>query len=577
MERFKIKSSLQIYFLSFITGLLSGLVVILFSFVMAEIEHFIGFNNFDSRYLFRSEFTITDVLKYLLIPTIGGLAVGIITSNYCKEAAGNGMDNLMEAFHFKEGFMKGRISIFKTITTLLTLGSGGSAGKEGPVAQIGASIGSKICTLFKGGARARRTLLLAGSASALGTAFQAPLGGALTSIEMVYEEDIESDALMPAIISSISAYILYHLIGYKSEWFGLGGITSQAISTYPFYILLGAICFGIGYTFIRFNTFVKSTFSKLNIKPFLKPALGGFLVGSVGLFFPAVIGTGESFIRNFSTGSILTYDAPVQMAFMIVLLILVKGVVTSLTIASGGSGGIFGPSLFLGGSIGALVAFIAKAFFQVEDISVVSFMLVGMGAFYSGVARAPIAGMVMICELVGNYVLLPPLMFCAIIILITSGKVKIYQFQTKNRFHTPAHLWDIRYDVLRSIFIKNYPASIKFDMILTCDTKANKATFVFGTQENYQYIVMDENWKYLGVYHPHISSKISSDFSMNDFKEEEVKYLPSIDYEKSIGDAMEIIVNNSTDKVPVIKEGNLIGYLQIDEIMKIYYQVVKNK
>ncbi len=191
------------------------------------------------------------------------------------EAKGNGIDGLLDAFHNQNGEMRGRVSVYKSIVTIITLSSGGSAGKEGPSAQIGASIGSKINNLFGGGARARRTLLLAGAAASLGTIFQAPLGGAITAIEMVYKEDIESDALIPAIISSVSAYFLLSFFGLvHRDLFTLRELEPKYLTLYP---LLGVICFFVGLTLVKFIQRVKSFFLNWNIYPPFKPAIGGLI------------------------------------------------------------------------------------------------------------------------------------------------------------------------------------------------------------------------------------------------------------------------------------------------------------
>ena len=205
----KIKNSIHIYFISFLTGIITGCFIILFSKILSYAENFFPFLNVSANSYLTQGFN----WQYLFLPVLGGLLVGFITHYYCPEAKGNGIDNVLDAFHNRDGEMRGRVSVYKSIVTILTLSLGGSAGKEGPAAQIGASIGSSINDFFGGGARARRTMLLAGVSASLGTIFQAPLGGALTAIEMVYKEDLESDALIPSIISSVSAYFLLSFFG----------------------------------------------------------------------------------------------------------------------------------------------------------------------------------------------------------------------------------------------------------------------------------------------------------------------------------------------------------------------------
>ena len=205
----KIKNSIHIYFVSLLTGLFTGSFIILFSKILSFAEDIFPFFKVSLDSLVNREFN----WQFLFLPILGGLLVGFITHYFCPEAKGNGIDNVLDSFHNREGEMRGRVSVYKSVVTILTLALGGSAGKEGPAAQIGASIGSQINNFFGGGARARRTMLLAGVSASLGTIFQAPLGGALTAIEMVYKEDLESDALIPSIISSVSAYFLLSFFG----------------------------------------------------------------------------------------------------------------------------------------------------------------------------------------------------------------------------------------------------------------------------------------------------------------------------------------------------------------------------
>ena len=193
--------------------------------------------------------------------------------------------------------MRGRVSVYKSIVTILTLSLGGSAGKEGPAAQIGASIGSSINDLFGGGARARRTMLLAGVSASLGTIFQAPLGGALTAIEMVYKEDLESDALIPSIISSVSAYFLLSFFGVIHR--DVFPLDELSVAYLPFYPILGFICFLIGFLLVNFIKTLRGFFAKWKIYPPFKPAIGGLVCGIIYLFFPVVSGTGENFIHKF--------------------------------------------------------------------------------------------------------------------------------------------------------------------------------------------------------------------------------------------------------------------------------------
>jgi len=501
------------------------------------------------------------------LPIIGGLLVGLITHYFCPEAKGNGIDNVLEAFHDKEGEMRGRISIFKAIVTILTLSSGGSAGKEGPAAQIGASIGSKISDLFGGGARARRAMLLAGASASLGTIFQAPLGGAITAIEMVYKEDIESDALIPSIISSISAYFLLSFFGIiHRDFFSLKELSVVYLPIYP---LLGFICFIVGFILVKSIKTLKKQFQNWKIYPPFKPAIGGLICGLIYLFFPVVSGTGENYVHSFLLEPIIRSSMPQNdLMFFIFAVIGLKVIATGFTIASGGSGGIFGPSIFLGGTIGMLVAEFASLYYRVDPLHYQSFILVGMGAFYAGVASAPIAAMIMVCEMTGSYVLLPPLMICSILVVLLSKKLNLYQSQTRDRFHSPAHSWDIQTDLLKSMEVFRYKKYFHHTSVFSVNTHFSKIHKLAGELDEKDFILVNEDNVYLGMISSHKLLKINSKKILL----ASISAITPIRINQHIGDVLSLLKEKNLDKAPVVnEEGVFIGYLRYHEILELYY------
>lgn len=222
---FRISGRRSLYFYCILTGIVSGLGAFLFSRILAVCEYLfldraagLSLPHASGEFLIDSSDTLHWGIPFsdeyrpwvvFFLPIIGGLLTGWIVNRFSPESGGTGSDAMIDSFHNQEGRMNPVVSLVKSIATVFTLASGGSGGKEGPISQIGAGFGSLLATLLKAGARARRTLLLAGTAGGLGAIFHAPLGGALTSVEMIYREDIESDSLIPCIISSVSAYLVY--------------------------------------------------------------------------------------------------------------------------------------------------------------------------------------------------------------------------------------------------------------------------------------------------------------------------------------------------------------------------------
>lgn len=386
---------------------------------------------------------------FFLLPVIGGLVSGIITYTWAPEAEGHGTDAMIEAFHRKRGNIRARVPFVKAIATIATLGTGGSAGREGPIAQIGAGVGSWIGRRFGLTVRERRALLLAGTAGGLGAIFRSPLGGALTAVEVLYREDFESEALLPSIVSSVTAYAVF------SSVFGYGRIFALPASfafrnpiELAFYAVLGLVCIPVGILYIKlFYGARDKLFRPLPIPKHIKPMLGGLGIGLIGLFLPEVYGAGWGQIQ-------LALFGQVSLGMMLAL-VAGKIVATSLTIGSGGSGGVFGPTLFIGGMLGGAIGLIGNHFFPDIVTQPGAYVLVGMAAFFAGVANAPLGVLLMVCEMTGGYDLIAPLLLVSTIALLFTRRYSIYEKQVQDKFHSDAHLADRVVNILHTVPVRD--------------------------------------------------------------------------------------------------------------------------
>jgi CIC family chloride channel protein len=515
-------------------------------------------------------------LLVLLLPAFGGLAAGLIIHFFCRDAEGTGTDEMIYAFHYNEGKINTRVPFFKAIATLFTLPTGGSGGKEGPISLIGAGIGVWFSNLLKTGARARRTLLLAGTAAGLGSAFRSPLGGALTAAEMVYRHDIESDALIPCFISSVTAYLVY--IAYAGAESAFHITTPQAFHANEilFYLLLGGLCFAFGYLLIKGFKDTRVFFDKIKLPKWLKPSVGGLLTGAIAVFFFGVAGTGTDYLSYIIEGHFPDYF-PIQGAIAIVLSCLfiafLKIVASTLTIGSGGSAGIFGPSLFIGAMLGAAVGTLAQLVFPNQQVSVASFMVIGMGAFYAGVAQAPVAGIVMIIEMSGNYSLLPPIIIVSVFTFLLSRKISFYKNQVDNRFKSPAHSYNMRNDVLDHTTLKDFFP--EFRILATADkdwTFTELQQHAVSTHAS-DFVVIDSNWNYEGI----ISLR-NINVKKEDLEKPIAGYaekIPTINSDENLSQALNVILKYDVDKVAVIEQNKYIGYVRYRDIFEAYNTKVK--
>ncbi len=427
---------------------------------------------------------------FFFLPLVGGLLSGLLVYRFAPEAEGHGTDAMIDAFHNKGGKIRPRVPFVKSIATICTLASGGSAGREGPIAHIGAGFGSMVAGFFKLGERERRILLLAGCGAGLSAIFRAPLGGALTAIEVLYKEDFETEALIPTVISSITAYIIFTLLFGSQPIFYFPGYTFSDPRELVFYMVLGLICIPLGIFYIKvFYGMRDRLFRCINIPRYFKPMLGGLSVALIGLYFPQVYGDGWGWLQLAILGKL-------SISLMLAIAVM-KVFATSFTISSGGSGGVFGPTLFIGGMVGGAVGFLSNHFFPEIVLHPGAFVVVGMASFFAGVANAPIGSLLMCSEMTQGYGLIVPLMLVSIIALLFTKKYSIYEKQVQNRLTSPAHMGDFTINILEEMKVGHHyiPHTIP---PLSLTTPYGVLKDIFARSSNDCFPVCDESGEIIG-------------------------------------------------------------------------------
>lgn len=387
-------------------------------------------------------------------PAVGGLLCGLFLFVVTKtpEASGQGTDRSIYAFHHHGGVLRKRVAPVKLIASTITLGSGGSAGYEGPVSQIGSGIASLICRLFKMPRAVRRQFGLAGMAAGLGAIFKAPLSGALTSVEILYREDFESSAFGTSIVASVVGFAVYSSVFGTAPTFNVPNFYFANGIELLFCAILGLICVPLSFVYVKCYYAVEDFFSRWNAPNWLKPAIGGILCGIVAIGFPQAMGGTWDYVESMTR---LVDPSSAPSVIFLLGLVLAKILATSFTVGSGGSGGVFGPSLFLGGVIGAAFAVAVETLGPGILREPGAMPLVGMGAFFAGAAKAPLAGVVMVCEMTGSYQLLPGIMIAAVVHVAFSRKWSIYRSQVLNKFASPVHRLEMDPDLLRTISVES--------------------------------------------------------------------------------------------------------------------------
>ena len=342
-------------------------------------------------------------LGMILLPALGGLIIGPIITRLAPETKGHGVPEVMEAAILRGGRIRKRVALLKVIVSSITIGSGGSAGREGPIAQIGATLGSIMGQLFKLDTRSTRLLVVCGLAAGIAGTFNAPLGGALFGLEILYR-GIGLFNAMPVILSSvIGATVASVFLGRKPA-FNPEGLTTWTPQELPLYLLLGAVFGILSILWVKVFYAVENFFEKLNASPQLKPAIGGLIVGLIGVFYAGygIMGVGYEGIDLVLAGK-LTLTLLIILGFLKIL-------ATSFTIGSGGSGGIFAPSLYIGSMFGGAMGILFHSMFPSIVTQPATYALAGMAALFAGAAQAPINVIIMIPEMSGTFTLIPPIM-----------------------------------------------------------------------------------------------------------------------------------------------------------------------
>lgn len=443
------------------------------------------------------------------IPALGGLVVGPLVYFLAREAKGHGVPEVMEAVAIKGGVIRKRIVLIKSMASAVCIGTGGSVGREGPIVQIGSAIGSTIGQLFKVSGDRMRTLVGCGAAAGIAATFNAPIAGSMFALEIILG-DFGLATFSPIVISSVTATaISRHFLGDMPA-FIVPAYELVSAWEFPIYAVLGLFCALIAVTFIRVLYRLEDTFDAIKFPEYLKAAVGGLIIGVMALLFPHILGVGYGAID-------LSLSQMIPWWFMF-LLILCKILATSITIGSGGSGGIFAPSLFLGAMTGGFFGMVIHHVFPGATASPGAYSVVGMGAVVSATTHGPLTAILMLFEMTGDYKIILPLMITCIISTLAGSRLLKESIYTLKLIRRGV---DIRagkeVNVLKSIPVKDVmnpdvetlPENLSMEKLFGRISKSNHNSFPVLNEKSeltgilsfidYSNAVFDENLKYLVV------------------------------------------------------------------------------
>jgi len=359
---------------------------------------------------------------------------------------------MINAFHRQDGVVRKRVAWVKGLASIFTLGSGGSGGREGPTMQIGAALGSTVGRWLRVGTVERRVLMVAGVAAGMSAVFRTPLGAALLAVEVLYRDDFEAEALVPAILASVIAYSVVISIYGESILFARAPRYPFVPTHLPLYGLLALLVALVASLFVKGLRTTQRLSARLPLPPWVRPAAGGLLLGAMTVAIILLLGP---WLHHAGRGlgllgggygaaqaAIIGADwlPPGWRAVEILLFLCgVKLVASCQTIGTGGSAGDFAPSLVLGGLFGGAFGRAAQIILKDPTIDPGAFALVGMGAFYGGVAHVPVSALILVSELAGSYDLLVPLMLAEGIAFVALRNVSLYSSQVRTRRESPVH------------------------------------------------------------------------------------------------------------------------------------------
>jgi chloride channel protein, CIC family len=571
VERAKMTEYTFMIVAALIIGVLAGFGAILIRTMISEISSF----SFPGTADLLTNIIENPWVRKLFVPALGGLIVGPLIYFFAKEAKGHGVPEVMQAIILRGGVIRPRVAVIKAIASAVTIGTGGSVGREGPIVQIGSSVGSAVGQFFRVSSHRLKTFVGCGAAAGIAAAFNAPVAGALFSVEIILQ-DFAFAHFSPIVVSSVMATVVSH--AFEGDFAAFKVPAYKLTSPYEliFYFILAVLSALVGHLFIRLLYFSEDFFDdRLKFPEYLKPVIGGFIIGGGALFFPEIMGVGYESINSALHGNTIWY--------MALLLLFAKVLATSITLGSGGSGGIFVPSLFLGAMTGVFFGGLVHSFFPEISSDPGAYALVAMGGLISATTYAPITAIVIVFELTNDYHVILPLMITCIMSTIISLKLSRESIYTKKL-------------VNRNILVKDGTDSNVMKGIMVKDVYTDTVDIIDDHMKFDEVInrVVASHEKYFPVVNRR--GTISGIISMNEIKEhlydrdmlqhvliaEDIsnKHFKTVNPGDNCQDALDIMSSHDLDGLPVIKSvksKKLIGMIWRKNIVDEYNREIEKR
>ncbi|HHH42428.1 MAG TPA: CBS domain-containing protein, partial [Chloroflexi bacterium] len=421
----------------------------------------------------------------------GGLLVGPMVYFLAREAKGHGVPEVMEAIALHGGRIRPIVVVVKSLASSICIGSGGSVGREGPIVQIGSALGSTFGRIFRLSDERTKNLVACGAAAGIAATFNAPIAGVMFALEIILAE-FGLMQFTTVVVASVLSSVIGRIFFGDVPAFPIPPYAPASAWELPIYALLGVVAAFVGVGFTRILYGFEDLFDAWRFPEYLKPVAGGLLIGLMGLWFPQLFGVGyeaiEAVLHN-------------QLTFItIAILVVLKVLATSITIGSGGSGGVFAPSLFIGSMLGGLFGFVVHRWMPEGTAVPAAYALVGMSAVFSAAARAPITSILILFEMTQDYRIILPLMLATVISTIVArhlDKESIYTLKLKRRGIDVYAGKDL--NLMRTILVAEAMTPIEEMVTVTPDTPLTDLARIFDETHHHGLAVLDEKGELYGV------------------------------------------------------------------------------
>ncbi len=567
MRRLKLTPATEMLLLAVLVGILGGFGALFFKKLIFSLQALF----WSTRDMSPDSLAAVAWYRRLLLPAIGGAIVGPLIYFLAREARGHGVPEVMIAVITRNSVIRPIVVVVKSVASAISIASGGSVGREGPIVQIGAAIASTAGQMLRLHPVQLKTLVGCGVSAGIAATFNAPMAGTLFALELIVA-DFGLSAFTPILVSAVGATaVTRHFHGNMTE-FSLPLFTMVSHWEFGLYLALGLLAGLIGFVFSRSIYLADDLFEKTRIPQWIRPASGGLLVGVAAVFYPHIMGVGYDAIR-------VLFDGELVLGVMLLLVVL-KIVATAITIGSGGSGGVFAPSLLIGAMLGGAFGHIVNQLFPTMTASPGAYALVGMAAVNGACTLAPLSAIIILVELTNEYAILLPLMFTVVMATFVSRKLSaesIYTEKLRRRGIRAHHGEDL--NILRAIPVKvvlrNDEASVletaPFDTLLRLSLEMHRNVI----------FTLDAAGRFTGVISLQDLKHILSDpdelrhaYHIEDFRQAIVP----IRVTQSLDVVVDRFADTGLDRLPVVDDENsLVGSVILSDIMRRYNQEVANR